>query len=76
MAVNVSAGDFVLVSNLTFIASVNTIKYMNADPILIDANINNWQMDLNFLESFLKKFCMIKNKKNVFIKKQEEKFLP
>ena len=62
-SVDISEGDLVLVSNLTFIASVNAIKYVKADPILIDANINDWQMDLNLLENFLDKFCLIKDRK-------------
>ena len=49
----VKRGDYVIVSNLTFVASVNAIKYLGAEPILIDADINQWQMDLDLLENFL-----------------------
>ena len=49
----VKPNDYVIVSNLTFVASVNSIKYLGADPILIDADVKNWQMDLDLLEEFL-----------------------
>jgi perosamine synthetase len=52
---DVKAGDFVIVPNITFVASVNTIRYTGANPILIDVAEDNWQMDLTLLESFLKK---------------------
>ena len=48
----VKPNDYVIVSNLTFVASVNSIKYLGADPILIDADVKNWQMDLDLLEEF------------------------
>ncbi len=49
----VGADDMVLVPNITFIATLNSIKYTGATPILIDTDANNWQMDLNLLEDFL-----------------------
>ena len=49
----VGDNDYVIVPNITFIASVNSIKYTNADPILMDVNTGNWQMDLDLLEQFL-----------------------
>jgi perosamine synthetase len=45
--------DYVIVPNVTFIASINSIKYTGADPILIDVDTKSWQMDLNLLEKFL-----------------------
>lgn len=45
--------DYVILPNLTFVASANAIKYLGADPILIDADPNLWQMDLDLLEQFL-----------------------
>lgn len=47
--------DYVIVSNMTFVASANSIKYTGADPILIDADIKTWQMDLDLLDEFLDK---------------------
>ncbi|MEP6675080.1 MAG: LegC family aminotransferase [Ferruginibacter sp.] len=45
--------DMVIAPNITFIATLNSIKYTGASPILIDTDVNNWQMDLNILENFL-----------------------
>lgn len=49
----VQPGDYVIVSNITFVASANAIRYTGADPILLDADPNGWQMDLDLLERFL-----------------------
>lgn len=40
----VEAGDEVLVSDFTFIATVNPIAYLGARPILVDANLATWNM--------------------------------
>src|SRR6185503_4901800 len=45
--------DYVILPNLTFVASANSIRYLGADPLLIDADPDLWQMDLNLLEEFL-----------------------
>ena len=49
----VKQDDYVIAPNITFVASINAIKYNNADPILIDVDEETWQMDLNLLEEFL-----------------------
>lgn len=49
----VEIGDYVIVPNITFIATLNAVKYTGATPILIDVNPNNWQMDLDLLEKYL-----------------------
>lgn len=49
----VKAGDYVIIPNITFVATANSIKYLGADPILIDAEPGTWQMDLDLLEEFL-----------------------
>ena len=49
----VNSDDYVIAPNITFIATLNSIKYTGASPILIDTDENNWQMDLNLLEEFL-----------------------
>jgi perosamine synthetase len=48
----IEQGDHVIAPNITFIATLNAIKYTGADPILIDVDTNNWQMDLKLLEEF------------------------
>jgi len=49
----VTSEDHVIVPNITFIASLNSIKYTGASPILIDVNEDDWQMDLDLLEEYL-----------------------
>ncbi len=49
----VKQNDYVILPNLTFVASANSIKYLGADPLLIDADPDLWQMDLDLLEDFL-----------------------
>jgi perosamine synthetase len=49
----VGQNDMVIAPNITFIATLNSIKYTGATPILIDTDAANWQMDLNILEIFL-----------------------
>lgn len=51
----VKQGDYVILPNLTFVASANSIRYTGADPLLIDADPLLWQMDLDLLEEFLEK---------------------
>jgi aminotransferase in exopolysaccharide biosynthesis len=53
MLAGVKSNDYVIVSNITFVASANAIKYAGAEPILIDADADTWQMDLDLLEEFL-----------------------
>jgi perosamine synthetase len=50
----VEVGDYVIVPNITFIASSNAVKYTGADPIFMDVHPDTWQMDLDVLEEFLK----------------------
>ncbi|MDX1446807.1 LegC family aminotransferase [Lishizhenia sp.] len=49
----VTQDDHVLVPNITFIATLNAVKYTGATPILVDVNADNWQMDLDLLDSYL-----------------------
>ncbi|MEL6589909.1 MAG: aminotransferase class I/II-fold pyridoxal phosphate-dependent enzyme [Bacteroidota bacterium] len=45
----VQAGDYVIVSDMSFVASVNAIRYLGAKPILIDVQADTWQMDHELL---------------------------
>src|SRR6266496_3728934 len=40
----VGPGDEVLVSDLTFVASVNPIAYLGATPVLVDSDPATWTM--------------------------------
>lgn len=57
----VDQNDLVITQNITFIATVNSIKYTGAHPVLIDTDENNWQMDLDLLEKFLEEETDQKN---------------
>jgi len=57
----VGQGDYVILPNLTFVASANSIKYLGAEPLLIDADPDLWQMDLDLLEEFLERETEINN---------------
>ena len=49
----VNKNDYVIAPNITFVATINAIKYTGASPVLIDTDERNWQMDLDLLEEFL-----------------------
>jgi perosamine synthetase len=49
----------VLVSDLTFIASANSIRYAGAWPVLIDAEPEHWQMDPQKLRDFVERECRV-----------------
>jgi perosamine synthetase len=48
----------VLVSDLTFIAPVNAIRYTGAWPVLIDVEPECWQMDPERVREFLERCCI------------------
>jgi dTDP-4-amino-4,6-dideoxygalactose transaminase len=56
----VTSHDHVITPNITFIATLNSIKYTGASPILIDVDPKSWQMDLNLLETYLKENTLLK----------------
>ena len=49
----VKQNELVIAPNITFVASINAIRYMGARPILIDVDEDTWQIDLDLLETFL-----------------------
>ncbi|MCH2209848.1 MAG: LegC family aminotransferase [Fuerstiella sp.] len=59
LAVGIEPEDEVLVSTLTFIASVNAIQYTGACPVLIDAEPTYWQMDPALVHNFLTRQCTV-----------------
>ena len=60
----ITKDDHVIAPNITFIATLNAIKYIEAQPILIDVDINNWQMDLGLLEQYLEQNTEFKTTKS------------
>ncbi len=61
LVAGVQPDEEVLVSDLTFIASANAIRYCGAWPVLIDAEPEYWQMDPQKLEDFLARECTAKD---------------
>jgi dTDP-4-amino-4,6-dideoxygalactose transaminase len=51
----VGPGDDVMVSTLTFAATVNPIRYLGARPVFIDSERESWNMDPALLDSELAK---------------------
>ena len=49
----VGPGDDVFVSNLTFVASANVVRYVGATPVFIGANANTWTLDPELLTEAL-----------------------
>jgi len=58
----VEAGDKVLVPTLTFIASVNPIRYCNADPVFVDSERETYNMDPEKLEEKIEDLIAEDNK--------------
>jgi len=52
----VRAGDTVLCSTLTFVASANPIRYLGATPYFIDSERQSWNLDANLLAETLAEF--------------------
>ncbi len=50
---NVSSKDIVIVPNLTFVATLNSITYINATIFLIDICESTWQLDVDLLQKWL-----------------------
>ena len=52
---NIGQGDEVIVSSLTFVASVNPAVYEGAKPVFIDSERTSWNMDPELLVEVLEK---------------------
>jgi perosamine synthetase len=47
LALGAGAGDEVIVPTLTYVASVNAIRYTGATPVFVDSDAHSWQIDVN-----------------------------
>ncbi len=65
----VRPGDYVLVPDLTFVASCNAVRYLGADPILLDLQPDSWQLDLDLLEEFLMNYTHLNEKDELVLKR-------
>jgi perosamine synthetase len=68
MLAGVGQDDYVIVPNVTFVATINSIRYTGASPILMDVEKGGWQMDLGLLEEFLENETDEKNGELIYIK--------
>lgn len=57
LVAGVQADDEVLVSDLTFIAPANAVRYLGAWPVFVDSEPTYWQMDPNKVTEFLEVGC-------------------
>lgn len=55
-ALGIGPCDEVIVPTVTFIASVNPVRYVNAEPVFMDCD-DNLNMDTSKLEEFLEEQC-------------------
>jgi pyridoxal phosphate-dependent aminotransferase EpsN len=51
----VGTGEEVFCSTLTFVAGCNPIRYLGAEPVFLDSDYSNWNLDPNILEDALHK---------------------
>ena len=61
-ALGVQEKDRVIVSTFTYVASVNPILYLNAEPVLVDSEAIGWNMDPELLEAAIRD-CIKEGKK-------------
>tara|TARA_A100001037_G_C15147153_1_gene636882 strand:- start:1019 stop:2173 length:1155 start_codon:yes stop_codon:yes gene_type:complete len=61
----IKESDEVIVPSLTFIAPVNCIKYVGANPIFIDVDYATGQIDIDILKKFIQQNTKYKNNKLV-----------
>ena len=54
-ALGIGEGDEVIVPSFTYIASVNAIKYVGAEPVFIDSDKSTWNIDVNLIDGLITK---------------------
>ncbi|PNQ73164.1 pyridoxal phosphate-dependent aminotransferase [Hanstruepera neustonica] len=64
---NISKGDDVLCQTKTFVASVNPVTYVGANPIFIDSEPNTWNMCPDLLEKAIEDRITIGRKPKAII---------
>ncbi|RJE85656.1 LegC family aminotransferase [Paenibacillus sp. 1011MAR3C5] len=60
IALGAEAGDLIMVPTLTFIAAVNPVRYISADPVFLDCD-DSLCIDPKKLRSFCEECCYIKD---------------
>ena len=59
-AISIEKDDEVIVPSMSFIATVNPVRYLNASPIFMDCD-NFYNLDINKFKQFIKKNTFFKN---------------
>ena len=54
LAAGVKAGDEVIVQSFTFCASTHPVTYLGATPVLVDSELDTWNIDPELLEEAIK----------------------
>ena len=70
-ALGVTHNDCVLTNNLTFVATLNSISYTGAEPILVDVKPDTWQIDLELLEKWLKVNTIKQKNKTILLESKK-----
>lgn len=68
----VKQDSYVIMPNITFVASANAVSYTGAEPLFIDVDEDDWQLDLNILEIFLEDECGIRKNKTIYKKTKKQ----
>lgn len=53
LALGIGPGDEVIVPTLTFVATVNAVRYCGATPVLVDSEPETWNLDTSLLASLI-----------------------
>ena len=54
LSLGIGAGDVVIAPTFTYVATINPILYVGAQPVLIDAERETWNMDPDLLAEGIK----------------------
>ena len=60
-SLDISNEDQIITTPLTFVAPLNAIKYVGAEPLFIDISLEDLSIDLDLLEEYANKFFDYKN---------------
>ena len=60
-SLDISNEDQIITTPLTFVAPLNAIKYVGAEPLFIDISLDDLSIDLDLLEEYANKFFDYKN---------------
>ncbi len=55
MALGIKKGDEVIVPSLTYVATANAISYTGAKVVLVDVNLNDWQISIESIKKNITK---------------------